>query len=478
MVGFIEERGRTQSVLFPECLDDWIHEDSTVRVIDVFVDGLDLMKLGFARAQPAATGRPGYRPTTLLKIYVYGYLNRVQSSRRLEAEAQRNIELIWLTGRLAPDFKTIADFRRDNGDAIGKVCKEFVLLCRRLKLFTDGIVAIDGSKFKAVNNRDKNFTDRKLEARIEQLEDSIKRYLVELDRADRDATAVLPSRVEHLKEKIAKVKQQIEALNEIGKQMKASEDGQISLTDPDARSMATSGRGTGIVGYNVQAVVDAKHHLIVAHEVTNVGHDRDQLAHMAKLAQAATGQDDVIAVADKGYYEGHQILEAELAGVAVVVPKPMTSNNAAKGLFDKRDFVYDDKADQYRCPAGSIAIHRMTTEEAGKTKHKYWSSDCAGCAMKPRCTTGKERRISRWEHEDILDVVQQRLDGAPQAMALRRQTVEHVFGTLKAWMGSTHFLTKRLPRVRTEMNLQVLAYNLKRMIKILGTGALIDAMKA
>ena len=478
MAGYIEGRDRKQTALFPEQLDDWIHEDSTVRVIDVFVEGLDLRKLGFGRAEPAGMGRPGYRPTTLLKIYVYGYLNRVQSSRRLEAEAHRNIELIWLTGRLAPDFKTIADFRRDNGEAIGKVCKEFVLLCRRLKLFTDGIVAIDGSKFKAVNNRDKNFTDRKLEARIEQLEDSIKRYLVELDRADRDAAAVLPARVEHLKQKIAKVKQQIEALNEIGKQMKASEDGQISLTDPDARSMATSGRGTGIVGYNVQAAVDAKHHLIVAHEVTNVGHDRDQLAHMAKLARAATGQDDLIAVADKGYYEGHEILEAELAGVAVVVPKPMTSNNAAKGLFDKRDFVYDAKADVYRCPAGSIAIHRMTTEEAGKIQHKYWSSDCAGCTMKPRCTTGRERRISRWEHEDILDVVQQRLDGAPQAMTLRRQTVEHVFGTLKAWMATNHFLTKKLPRVRTEMNLQVLAYNLKRTIKIFGTGALIEAMKA
>ena len=478
MAGYIEGRDRTQTVLFPERLDDWIHEDSTVRVIDVFVEGLDLRKLGFERAEPAGMGRPGYRLTTLLKIYVYGYLNRVQSSRRLEAEAQRNIELIWLTGRLAPDFKTIADFRRDNGEAIGKVCKEFVLLCRRLKLFTDGIVAIDGSKFKAVNNRDKNFTDRKLEARIEQLEDSIKRYLVELDRADRDAAAVLPARVEHLKQKIAKVKQQIEALNEIGKQMKASEDGQISLTDPDARSMATSGRGTGIVGYNVQAAVDAKHHLIVAHEVTNVGHDRDQLAHMAKLARAATGQDDLIAVADKGYYEGHEILEAELAGVAVVVPRPMTSNNAAKGLFDKRDFVYDDKADQYRCPAGSVAIRRMTVEEAGKTLHKYWSSDCSGCALKPRCTTGQQRRISRWEHENILDAVQARLDGAPQAMTLRRQTVEHVFGTLKAWMGTTHFLTKKLPRVRTEMNLQVLAYNLKRTIKILGTGALIEAMKA
>lgn len=475
---YVEGQDRTQSVLFPERLDDWIHEDSTVRVIDIFVDELDLRKLGFERADPASTGRPGYNPATLLKIYVYGYLNRVQSSRRLETEAQRNLELIWLTGRLAPDFKTIADFRRDNGEAIRKVCKEFVLLCRRMKLFTDGIVAIDGSKFKAVNNRDKNFTDRKLQARIEQLEDSIKRYLVELDRADRDTTAVLPGRVAHLKDKIAKVRQQMQALEAIGEQMEASEDGQISLTDPDARSMATSGRGTGIVGYNVQTVVDAKHHLVVAHEVTNVGHDRGQLANMAKLAKAATREDELIALADRGYYEGYEILECERAGVAAVVPKPMTSNNLAEGLFDKRDFVYDAKNNEYQCPAGRTAIYRFTTEEAGKTLHKYWSSDCPQCPMKPRCTKGQNRRIARWEHEDILDVVQQRLEGAPEAMKLRRQTVEHVFGTLKAWMGSSHFLTRTLPRVRTEMSLQVLAYNLKRAIKILGAGPLMAAMKA
>ena len=353
---YVEGQDRTQSALFPERLDDWVHEDSTVRVIDVFVDELDLGKLGFERAEPAATGRPAYSPATLLKIYVYGYLNRVQSSRRLESEAQRNLELIWLTGRLAPDFKTIADFRRDNGEAIRKVCKEFVLLCRRLNLFTDGIVAIDASKFKALNNRDKNFTDRKLQARIEQLEDSIKRYLIELDRADRDVTAVLPGRVTHLKEKIVKVKQQMQALEAIGERMKASKDGQISLTDPDARSMATSGRGTGIVGYNVQTAVDAKHHMIVAHEVTNVGHDRDQLSNMAKLAKAATGEGALVALADRGYYEGYEILECERAGVAAVLPKPMTSNNLADGLFDKRDFAYDAKTDEYRCPAGKIAI--------------------------------------------------------------------------------------------------------------------------
>jgi len=474
---FVEGQDRTQSALFPERLDDWIHEDSTVRVIDVFVDELDLRKLGFERAEPAATGRPAYSPATLLKIYVYGYLNRVQSSRRLETEAQRNLELIWLTGRLAPDFKTIADFRRDNGEAIRKVCKEFVLLCRRMKLFTDGVVAIDGSKFKAVNNRDKNFTDRKLQARIEQLEDSIKRYLVELDRADRDASAVLPGRVVHLKDKIAKVKQQMQALEAIGEQMKAAEDGQISLTDSDARSMATSGRGTGIVGYNVQTVVDTKHHLIAAHEVTNEGHDRGQLANMAKLAKAATGEGELIALADRGYYEGYELLECERAGVAAIVPKPMTSNNLADGLFDKRDFVYDAKRDEYRCPAGRIAIYRFTSDEGGKTLHKYWSSECPQCPMKPRCTKSKYRRIARWEHEDTMDIVQQRLDGAPDAMRLRRQTVEHVFGTLKAWMGTSHFLTRTLPRVRTEMSLQVLAYNLKRAVKILGAGPLIAAMR-
>jgi hypothetical protein len=352
------------------------------------------------------------------------------------------------------------------------------MLCRRLKLFTDGIVAIDGSKFKAVNNRDKNFTDRKLQARMEQLEESIKRYLLELDRADRDATAVLPSRVAHLKEKIAKVKEQMQALNEIGARMRASEDGQISLTDPDARSMATSGRGTGIVGYNVQTAVDAKHHMIVAHEVTNVGHDRDQLAAMAGLAKEATGEDKLIALADRGYFEGNEILKCDEAGIAPLVPKPMTSSSIREGRFDKRDFVYDKSSDQYRCPAGQIAIRRFTAVETGKTLHRYWASACPSCPIKAQCTPGDYRRIARWEHEDVLDLMQQRLDGAPEAARLRRQTVEHVFGTLKAWMGSTHFLTKTLPRVRTEMSLQVLAYNLKRAIKILGTAKLMAAMTA
>jgi transposase len=475
---YIEGVDRSQSVLFPERLDDWVDEDSTVRVIDVFVDELDLQVLGFERAEPADTGRPAYHPGTLLKIYVYGYLNRVQSSRRLEAEARRNIELLWLTGRLAPDFKTIADFRRDNGAAIRSVCREFVLVCQRLHLFEQGIVAIDGSKFKAVNNRDKNFTERKLQARLQQLEHSIARYLAELDRADRETSAVLPSRVEHLKAKIDKVRAQMRQLRVIGRQMQAAEDQQISLSDPDARSMATSGRGTGIVGYNVQTAVDVKSHLIVAHEVTNVGHDRSHLKTMSDLAKAGSGTNELIVLADRGYYDGEQILQCERAGIATLVPKPLTSNSLADGRFDKRDFQYDPRKDQYRCPAGQIAIHRFSREERGKLLHTYWPSACPSCPIKTQCTPAQYRRISRWEHEDVLDIVQARLDGAPDAARLRRQSVEHVFGTLKAWMGPNHFLTRTLPKVRTEMSLQVLAYNMKRAISILGVRSLITAMAA
>jgi transposase len=478
MKRFIEGEERNQVTLLPECLDDYIAEDNPVRVVDIFVDELKLHGLGFDGAEPAATGRPSYHPALLLKIYIYGYLNQVQSSRRLEREAQRNVELMWLTGRLAPDFKTIADFRKDHGDAIRKVCREFVLLCRRLKLFSDGVIAIDGSKFKAVNNRDKNFSSRKIQVRMQQLEHSISRYLAELDRADRDPTIVLPERAARLKEKIAKIKEQMRGLGEIEQQLQASPERQISLTDPDARSMATSRLGSAVVGYNVQTAVDAKHHLIVAHEVTNSVTDRGQLAAMAKAAKEAAAHPQPIVLADRGYFEGYQILECERAGIATMVPKPLTSNSRFEGRFDKRDFIYDGQRDEYRCPAGKTAIYRFTAVEDGKTLRKYWSSACGGCPLKPKCTPAPNRRISRWEHESILEVVQARLDNAPGTSRLRGQTVEHVFGTLKAWMGSTHFLTRTLPRVRTEMSLQVLAYNLQRAIKIVGARTLIAEIRA
>ena len=475
---YIDGQDRTQSVLFPERLEDWIGEDNPVRAVDLFVEELDLIDLGFGRAQPAETGRPAYHPATLLKIYIYGYLNRIQSSRRLEREAQRNVELVWLTGRLMPDFKTIADFRKDNGEAIRKVCRGFVLLCRGLGLFEEATVAIDGSKFKAVNNRDKNFTEHKLQARMQQLDESVARYLTELDRADRDPSLVPAARVEHLKQKLATVKEQMGKLHEIERQLHEAPDRQVSLTDPDARSMATSGRGTGIVGYNVQTAVDVKHHLIVAHEVTNVGHDRTQLTSMGTQAKQAIGQDSITALADRGYFKGEEILQCEQTGIEALVPKPLTSNNRAAGLFDKRDFVYIEAEDALRCPAGERAIHRFTTVENGLTLHKYWSSACPRCPLKTQCTTGEYRRIARWEHEAVLDRMQARLDQRPETARQRRQTVEHPFGTLKAWMGATHFLTKTLARVRTEMSLHVLAYNLKRVIAILGTAALMKAIRA
>ena len=478
MTRYVEGEDRSQATLFPETLDEYIAADNPVRVVDVFVDELDLRKLGFDGMQPEVTGRPAYHPGTLLKIYIYGYLNRIQSSRRLERETQRNVELIWLTGRLMPDFKTIADFRKDNGKAIHQVCKEFVVLCSSLNLFSDAIVAIDGSKFKAVNNRDKNFTDRKLKARMQQLEESITRYLAELDRADREPAAVTEVRVAHLQDKVAAVRAQMRRLEQIGEQMAKAPDGQISLTDPDARSMATSGRGTGVVGYNVQTAVDDKHHLIVAHEVTNVGHDRSQLSSIAKEARDAIGTKELTILADRGYFNGEEILECDQAGITALVPKPQTSNNKAQGLFDKRDFHYIPADDEYQCPAGQRAIWRFTTVENGMTLHKYWSSACPKCPIKVQCTTSQYRRIARWEHERVLEAMQNRLDRTPEASRLRRQTVEHPFGTLKAWMGSTHFLTKTLPRVSTEMSLHVLAYNLKRAMQIVGILPLMQAMRA
>ena len=477
MKRFIEGQDRSQVTLLPECLDDYIGEDNPVRVVDAFVDELDLEALGFEGAEPAATGRPSYHPAVLLKIYIYGYLNRIQSSRRLEREAQRNVELMWLTGRLAPDFKTIADFRRDNGIGIRNVCRRFIVLCRDLKLFSQALVAVDGSKFKAVNSRDRNFTPGKIDKRQQQIEESIQRYLDALDTADRTQPAELEAKTERLQDKLRTMREQMRRMQGIEQQLKHEPDGQLSLTDPDARSMATSGRGTGIVGYNVQVAVDAKHHLIVAHEVTNVGSDRAQLAPMAAAAREAMGKKKLQAVADRGYYSGPQIKACDDAGIAAILPKPMTSNAKAEGRFDKSDFIYIAKDDEYQCPAGQRAIYRFTREENGLQIRRYWTSACPQCPIKAQCTPSDYRRISRWEHEAVLEAVQRRLDRQPKAMTLRRRTVEHVFGTLKHWMGSTHFLTRRLANVATEMSLHVLAYNLKRVMSILGIARTMKAMR-
>ncbi|MGY3618120.1 transposase [Bradyrhizobium sp. USDA 10063] len=412
MAGFVEGVDRGQSTLFPALLDDYVAEDNPVRAVDVFVDGLDLDKLGFVGVQPLETGRPGYHPGMMLKLYIYGYLNRVPSSRRLERECQRNIEMIWLTGQLAPDFKTIADFRKDNGKAIREVCREFVALCRKLDLLVAASVAIDGSQFKAVNARDKNFTEAKMKRRLERIDESIARYLSQLETADRHGDAVPEAKVARF------------------------------------------------------------------HEVTNVGTDRHQLANMAGQARDEMAVEMLEVVADRGYYDGDEIRACEEADITVTLPKPMTSGAKAAGRFGKQDFVYVAADDVYRCPAGERLTYHYTNVEDGKILRRYWTSSCKTCALKAQCTTGPERRISRWEHEAVLEKVQDRLDHNPNAMGVRRQTAEHPFGTMKCWMGATHFLTKKLPKVATEMTLTVLAYNMKRVMTIMGVGGLLEATRA
>jgi transposase len=479
MKRFVEGVDRGQSSLFPECLDDWIGEENPVRVIDAFVDAIDLGALGFEGVVPEATGRPSYHPAVLLKLYIYGYLNRVQSSRRLEREAGRNVEVMWLMGRLVPDHKTIADFRKDHGRAIREVCARFVGLCREMGLLAAASVAIDGSKFKAVNTRDKNFTRAKMARRRAQIEASVARYLQQLDTADRqEPSEALATKIAGLREKIAKLGEQMRRLADLEARMLATPDQQISLTDPDARSMATSGRGSGVVGYNVQAAVDIEHHLIVAHDVINVGTDVAQLAPMAQRTKAALATDRLEVVADRGYFSSEQILACEEAGVTVTLPKPQTSGNRVKGRFVKQDFRYLASEDVYLCPAGEKLTYHYTNEEDGRVLRRYWTGACQTCAIRDRCTSGKERRITRWQHEHMLEAVQRRLDQHPEKMRRRRETAEHPFGTIKARMGATHFLTKTLKRVSTEMALHVLAYNLTRVMNILGIAPLIAAMRA
>ena len=470
MSGFIEGENRQQSTLFPERVDDYVEEDSVVRVVDVFIDRLDISGLGF-KTDPADTGRPGYHPRTMLKIYVYGYLNQVQSSRRLEREARRNVELMWLTGRLSPDFKTIADFRKDNGEAIRLVCREFVMLCRKLNLIGNTL-AIDGSKFKAVNSRAKNFTRGKLKKRLAEVEASIERYMSELDQADASAP---PEDTRPLKDRIAALEEEMDRLKKLEVRVLEAPDQQLSLTDPDARAM--KGRGVSVVvGYNVQTVVDTAAHLIVAHEVTNHITDRRQLSHMAKQAKEMLEKDHLDILADRGYYNSQELKACEDNGLATYVPNSRTSPNKAKGQFDRSDFTYIAEDDEYECPAGERAIFRFERTERGLKLRRYWSSACIRCPIKARCTTGEYRRISRWVHADVLERVEARLAQRPDAMRIRSATVEHPYGTIKQWAGSTHFLTKTIDKVSTEMSLHVLAYNVKRVINLVGAKRLIEAI--
>jgi transposase len=490
MKRFIEGANRFQSTLFPESLEDYIADDNPVRVIDAFVDGLDLKQLGFDRAEPSATGRPAYEPAVMLKIYVYGYMNRLTTTRVLEQETHRNVDLIWLTARLMPDHKTIGEFRRNNRKAIRRVCTEFVGICRELKLFEQVIVAIDGSKFKAVNSRDKNFTRKSIKRRMKRLQEHIDRYLTILDEADKRAPEEHKYTAEELAEKIASMKQQMGRLQVIEEQVQAHPDKQVSLTDPDARSMAKAGGGS-TVGYNVQTAVDSESHLIVAHEVTNATTDRSQLASMAAKAKAALSgetaeqapeegeaRDELTVVADAGYYKGEEIVECKNNGIKALVPKVDTSGAKARGRYSKADFRYDAERNEYVCPAGHRLTYRFDSVEHDQRLWVYMTNQCSSCPLQAKCTTSNAKRIKRWEKEHILEAAEAELKKQPNAMRQRKKLVEHPYGTIKHCMGATHFVMKRLPNVRAEMSLHVLAYNLKRVIKIFGVPKLIAELQA
>lgn len=471
MTHHIKGQGRHQVTLLPEVLDDFVTEDNPVRVVDVFVDGLQLDVLGFESVNPKQTGRPGYHPTTMLKLYIYGYLNRIQSSRRLEKEAHRNVELMWLLERLTPDFKTIADFRKNNGKGIKNTCRAFIDLCRQMQMFTDVIVAIDGSKFKAVNSKSNNFTPQKAKGHIERVEQSIALYLNKLDEADKTAEPEIITDLTATK--LAWLQQRLEELKQMQQAVEQHPDKQLSLTDPDSRLMKINNVNRQ-VSYNVQTAVDAKNHLIVAHEVTNTP-DRGQLTAVTKLAQDAVGKVDITVLADKGYYSRSDIKAAQDLGAVALVPKGDTSGADRKGLFNRSLFKYDQEKDIYICPTGNELQNRFTVVEDGLELQMYFNHiACRDCSQRSRCTTSKRdpRRIRRWVHEAEMEDMQTRLDASPQKAVVRKQTVEHPFGTIKMWMGATHFLMRRFKNVSTEISLHVLAYNLKRMMSILGNEGL------
>jgi transposase len=462
-------------LLFPEAIDDYVSNDNPVRFIEAFVDNLDLEELGFSRTAPAHTGRPAYSPSDLLKLYIYGYINRTRSSRLLEKESHRNLELIWLMRKLTPDFKTIADFRKLNTDPIKRVCREFTLLCKRLELFSGEMVAIDGSKFKAQNNKKRNFTSEKLDKTIKQIDQKIKDYLDQLDEADEQEAEVKPPTKEQLKQTIEQLRNRKLNYQMLEKQLRESGETQISLTDPDSRAMKV-GQGSDVC-YNVQTVVDEKHKLIIEHEVSNEPTDHHQLSKMALRAKQTLEVEKLEVVADRGYYDGAEVKKCQEAGITVYVAKQQTSANEKHGLFTKEDFRYNAAKDCYECPAGKELGYRYDTVELGRQIRYYSTKECRTCEIKQKCTRNKKgRRITRWVDEAILEEMSERVKANPQKMKKRKELAEHPYGTMKRGMQSGYFLMRGIKKVAAEMSLTVMAYNIKRVINILGVKKMIEAV--
>lgn len=476
-MGYIRGRDREQVALFPGTLEEYVGLENVVRFIDAFVEGLEVEAMGFERAQPAATGRPGYDPRDLLKLYIYGYLQGIRSSRKLEREAQRNVEVLWLLRELQPDFKTIADFRRDHPQAFKKVFRQFHRICEGLELFGKELVALDGSKFKGVNSRDRNFNKAKLKKRLERLEQELEEYLGALEAADRDEAEAASPTAEELQEKIDRLQERQGRYEELLEELETSGETQVSLTDPDSRAMPKSPRVP--VGYNVQTAVDSRHKLIVEHAVTNAVTDRSQLSAMATKVQEILGVETLEVVADRGYYYGVEIKACRDRGILPYVPKPDTFSGKKRGLFGKELFRFDPSHDHYICPAGEELTYRYTTTDRGQRIRFYWAKAdrCAQCALRTQCTPSREpRRIRRWEHEEVLEEMQERMAAQPEKIQLRKALVEHPFGTMKTTLGAESFLLRGLSRVGGEFSLTALAYNLKRVVNLVGVPKLLEAV--
>jgi transposase len=468
---------RSQALLLPESLDDYVGVDNPVRFIEAFVDGLDLVAAGFARVQAKPTGRPGYLPADLLKLYIYGYLNRVRSSRRLEAETHRNIEVIWLLRHLRPDFKTIADFRSDNRNAFRPVFRQFVLLCRELDLFGRELLAVDGTRIKAVNNKDRNFTRASLTKFIELADAKLDDYLQRLDQSDTTESKTVGSRVKNLAEKIAAIRGRRTRCKDMLAELDRTGEDQISLTDPDSRAMAAHTHVA--VGYNAQVAVDTKHKLIVEQQVTNQVVDMGLLAQTAEPAKEVLGVETIAVVADKGYFKIEDIEACEKAGIVPCVPRPQRGPSVKAGLFRKDEFSYDAARDSYVCPAGQRLHPYSSSLLRGLQKTNYVNKlACDDCAIRSRCTGGKFRAVSRLENEAVLDRMQARLAKHPDVLDRRRETVEHPFGTIKQWMNQGAFLMRGLEKVRAEFSLTALAYNLRRVLNIVGVADVMAVVTA
>jgi len=468
---------RSQTLLLPESVDDYVGPENPVRFIDAFVDGLDLTAAGFVRVAPQVTGRPGYAPKDLLKLYVYGYLNRVRSSRRLEAETHRNIEVIWLLRHLKPDFKTIADFRRDNRKAFRPIFRQFVLLCRQLDLFGRELLAVDGTRIKAVNNKDRNFTRASLTKFIEVADAKLDDYLQRLDQSDVSESGTAGSRTKNLAEKIAAIRERRTRCKAMLTELDRTGEERISLTDPDSRAMAAHTRVA--VGYNIQVAVDAKHKLIVEQQVTNQVVDMGQLTRTAAPAKDVLGVETIAVVADKGYFKIEDIEACEKAGIEPYVPRPQRGPSVKAGLFRKDEFSYDAASDSFVCPAGQRLHPYSSSFLRGLSKTNYTNKPaCDDCVIRSLCTNGRFRTVSRLENEAVLDRMQARLAERPDILDRRRETVEHPFGTIKQWMNQGAFLTRGLEKVRAEFSLTALVYNLRRVLNIVGFSKLMAAVAA